>query len=150
MIVTMDLKLRHIYRNAFIFAILGLPRNILITLILVAMVVGTLYCPGGFLAIPLILLILIVFSFVSYLCSFAAYPMLDKYLIQPYYRKEAEAAEKKTVAAEGETFSFEADELDDEDEDAPKYVYVNGRLIERSALKQEESIFSDETKEHLN
>ena len=43
----MDLKLRHIYRNAFIFAILGLPRNILITLILVAMVVGTLYCPGG-------------------------------------------------------------------------------------------------------
>jgi hypothetical protein len=54
------------------------------------------------------------------------------------------------VAAEGETFSFEADELDDEDEDAPKYVYVNGRLIERSALKQEESIFSDETKEHLN
>ena len=68
MIVTMDLKLRHIYRNAFIFAILGLPRNILITLILVAMVVGTLYCPGGFLAIPLILLILIVFSFVSYLC----------------------------------------------------------------------------------
>ena len=150
MIVTMDLKLRHIYRNAFIFAILGLPRNILITLILVAMVVGTLYCPGGFLAIPLILLILIVFSFVSYLCSFAAYPMLDKYLIQPYYRKEAEAAEKKTVAAEGEIFSFEADELDDEDEDAPKYVYVNGRLIERSALKQEESIFSDETKEHLN
>lgn len=150
MIVTMDLKLRHIYRNAFIFAILGLPRNILITLILVAMVVGTLYCPGGFLAIPLILLILIVFSFVSYLCSFVAYPMLDKYLIQPYYRKEAEAAEKKTVAAEGEIFSFEADELDDEDEDAPKYVYVNGRLIERSALKQEESIFSDETKEHLN
>ena len=150
MIVTMDLKLRHIYRNAFIFAILGLPRNILITLILVAMVVGTLYCPGGFLAIPLILLILIVLSFVSYLCSFAAYPMLDKYLIQPYYRKEAEAAEKKTVAAEGETFSFEADELDDEDEDAPKYVYVNGRLIERSALKQEEAVFSDETKEHLN
>lgn len=149
MIVTMDLKLRHIYRNALIFAILGLPRNILITAVIAAMVVGTLYCPGGFLAIPLLLMIIIVFSFVSYLCSFAAYPMLDKYLIQPYYKKEAEAAEKKAAAAEGETFSFEADELDDADEDAPKYVYVNGRLIERSALQQE-SVFSDETKEHLS
>ena len=149
MIVTMDLKLRHIYRNAFIFAILGLPRNILITAVLVGMIVGTLFCPGAFLAIPLLLLVIIVFSLVSYLCSFAGYPMLDKYLIQPFYNKEAEAAKKKAAAEEGETFSFEADELDDDEDDAPKYVYVNGRLVDRSTLK-EESVFSDETKEHMN
>ena len=75
--------------------------------------------------------------------------MLDKYLIQPFYNKEAEAAKKKAAAEEGETFSFEADELDDDEDDAPKYVYVNGRLVDRSTLK-EESVFSDETKEHLN
>ena len=75
--------------------------------------------------------------------------MLDKYLIQPFYNKEAEAAKKKAAAEEGETFSFEADELDDDEDDAPKYVYVNGRLVGRSTLK-EESVFSDETKEHLN
>lgn len=149
MIVTFDLKLRHIYRNAFIFAILGLLRNLLITAVIVAMIIGTLYCPGGFLVIPLILLVLIVFSFISYLSSFATYSIVDKYLIQPFYQKEAEASAQKTTATEGETFSFETDELDEDDEDAPKYVYVNGRLIDRNLLK-EDSVFSDETKEHLN
>ena len=148
MIVTFDLKLRHIYRNAAIFAVMGLPRNLLITLVLGGMVVAALFCPGPYLFIPFILLVLILFSFISYLCSFATYSVLDKYLIQPYYQQEAAAA--TADAEEGKTFTFEPDELDDEDdEEGPKYVYVNGRLIEKSLLK-EESLFSDETKQHLS
>lgn len=149
MIVTFDLKLRHIYKNAFIFSILGLLRNLMITAVLVAIIVGILFCPGNFLAIPLMLLILFIFSFISYLSSFATYSLIDKYLIQPFYKKEAEANDSKVRVAEGETFSFETDELDDEDDDAPKYVYVNGKLVDRKLLK-EESVFSDETKEHLS
>lgn len=149
MIVTFDLKLRHIYRNAFIFAILGLFRNLLITLILAAMIVAVLFCPGNWLMIPMILLVLFVFALISYLTSFVTYSIIDSYLIQPYYKKEVEANASKVQITEGETLSFEADELDDGDEDAPKYVYVNGRLIDRNLLK-EESVFSDETKEHLS
>ena len=149
MIVTFDLKLRHIYRNAFIFSILGLFRNLLITAVIAAMIVATLFCPGGFLVIPLVLLIVFVFSFISYLSSFATYSLIDNYLIQPYYKKEAETHNAQIRVAEGETLSFENDELDDDDDDAPKYVYVNGKLVDRKILK-EESVFSDETKEHLN
>lgn len=150
MIVTLDLKLRHIYRNAFIFSVLGLFRNILITAILAAIVVGTLFVPGQFLFIPLVLLIIILFSFISYLTSFTTYPMLDKYLIKPFYRKEAEAEKQASGTAEdGQTFSFENDELDEDDEDAPKYVYINGKLVDRNKLA-EDSVFSDETKHHLS
>ena len=97
----------------------------------------------------LVLLIVFVFSFISYLSSFATYSLIDNYLIQPYYKKEAEANNTQIRVAEGETLSFENDELDDDDDDAPKYVYVNGKLVDRKILK-EESVFSDETKEHLN
>lgn len=146
MIVTFDLKLRHIYKNALIFSIMGVVRNFLITLLFAAMFVGILFCPASFLFIPFFLMILILFSFISYLCSFATYSLLDQFLIQPFYSRTS--AEIK--AAEGENFSFEADELDDEDDsDTPKYVYVNGRLIEKRLLK-EESLFSDESGQHLS
>lgn len=98
MIVTFDLKLRHIYRNAFIFSILGLFRNLLITLVLAAIVVGLLFCPGGLLVIPFIVLVLFIFAFISYLSSFATYSIIDKYLIQPFYKQESET---KGNAAEG-------------------------------------------------
>lgn len=149
MIVTFDLKLRHIYKNAAIFSVLGLLRNFMITIILTAMVVATIFCPGQFLFIPFFLLILIIPSFISYLCSFATYSILDTYLIQPFYQKETAANTPNPNAEEGESFSFELDELDDEDDDAPKYVYVNGRLIDKKLLK-EESLFSDEANEHLS
>lgn len=147
MIVTFDLKLRHIYKNAFIFAVLGFLRNLMLTAIFGLMIASVLFCPGQFIIIPGILLILILFSFNSYLTSFTTYSIIDSYLIQPYYKKEAEANAPKISLEEGEKLSFERDELDDDD--APQYVYVNGRLIDRKLLK-EESVFSDETKEHLD
>ncbi len=147
MIVTFDLKLRHIYKNAFIFALLGLLRNLMITAIIAAIIAAVLFCPMQFLFIPLILFLLIVFSFISYLTSFATYSILDNYLIKPYYKKETEAKGSIISEENGEKLSLERDELD-EDDDGPQYVYVNGRLIERKLLK-EESVFSDEINEHL-
>lgn len=47
MIVTFDLKLRHIYRNAFIFSIMGLLRNLMITAILAGLFIAFLFLPGG-------------------------------------------------------------------------------------------------------
>lgn len=148
MIVTFDLKLRHIYKNALIFAILGFLRNLMITAILAAMIIATLFCPLQFLIVPGILLILILFSFISYLTSFVTYSIIDSYLIKPYYKKEAEANGQMISMENGEKLSLERDELDEDDE-GPQYVYVNGRLIDKKLLK-EESVFSDEINEHLD
>lgn len=151
MIVTFDLKLRHIYRNAFIFAVLGLFRNLLITLVIAALIVGTLYAPGPFIFIPMVLLVVFIFAFIGHLTSFITYPVIESYLIKPYYKKAEEAAAPAVKAEEGETFAFENDELDssEDEEDAPKYVYINGKLVDRKSLT-EESVFSDDTNQHLS
>ena len=151
MIVTFDLKLRHIYRNAFIFSIMGLLRNLMITAILAGLFIAFLFCPAAFAVIPLLLVIIFLCAFISYLTSFATYSLLDTYLIQPFYKKEAEAKDAEIrVAKDGDTFNFDSDELDDDDDDKPQYVYVNGRLIDRKIMEQE-SLFSDktDTSDHL-
>ena len=151
MIVTFDLKLRHIYRNAFIFSIMGLLRNLMITVILAGLFIAFLFCPAAFSVIPLLLVIIFLCAFISYLTSFATYSLLDTYLIQPFYKKEAEAKDAEIrVAKDGDTFNFDNDELDDDDDDKPQYVYVNGRLIDRKIMEQE-SLFSDktDTSDHL-
>lgn len=151
MIVTFDLKLRHIYRNAFIFSIMGLLRNLMITAILAGLFIALLFCPAAFAVIPLLLVIIFLCAFISYLTSFATYSLLDTYLIQPFYKKEAEAKDAEIrVAKDGDTFNFDNDELDDDDDDKPQYVYVNGRLIDRKIMEQE-SLFSDktDTSDHL-
>lgn len=150
MIVTFDLKLRHIYRNAFIFAVLGLFRNLLITAVIAGIIIASLFAPGVFIFVPFLLLIIFIFAFVGYLTSFTTYPVLDKYLIQPFYKKAEEANAPAENTEEGERFSFENDELDSDDEDdSPQYVYMNGKLVDKKTLK-EESVFSDETHQHLN
>ena len=149
MIVTFDLKLRHIYRNAFIFSIMGLLRNLMITAILAGLFIAFLFCPAAFAVIPLLLVIIFLCAFISYLTSFATYSLLDTY--QPFYKKEAEAKDAEIrVAKDGDTFNFDNDELDDDDDDKPQYVYVNGRLIDRKIMEQE-SLFSDktDTSDHL-
>lgn len=145
-IVTIDLKLRHIYRNGAIFAIMGVVRNILITCALLAMAVGVWFCPGQFLIVPFALFALFACSFVSYLCSFSTYSLIDMFLIQPFYKREAEA--NVPAKEEGEEFNFELDELDDDEEDdGPQYVYVNGRLIEKSRLNEDELFETNNTSE---
>ena len=83
--------------------------------------------------------------------NYKFYTLIDTYLIQPFYKKEAEAKDAEIrVAKDGDTFNFDNDELDDDDDDKPQYVYVNGRLIDRKIMEQE-SLFSDktDTSDHL-
>ncbi len=87
MIITFDLKLKQIYKNAFIFSIVGLWRNLLLTVILAVIFFG-LYILILLMPLTMILAvafaIFILFSFCMFLINFMVYPLIDKMMIQPY------------------------------------------------------------------
>lgn len=89
MLVTFDLKLRQVYKNALIFAILGLWKNLLLT-VLLALVIFLLYL-GQIMVLTIIismlLVVLFLFAFCMLLINFTVYPLIDKMMIQPYQKK---------------------------------------------------------------
>ncbi len=141
MFVTFDLKFTHAYKNALIFTVAGFGRNILVTVILGAMLFAFLNIPllNITVLVYVLLLLLIIFSFIAYLISFAVYPVIDRYMIQAAKRMESGEAEKPSSTVEEEFPGLFAqtsgDEEDDEEEDGDKYVYVNGRLMKKSDMK---------------
>lgn len=129
MIITFDLKLRQIYKNAFILALLGGLRNLLMTIFFLALLLGAYLslALGPVFFIALLLMILILFAFCNYLINFAAYPLIDKYLIQPQISKDT-ALEK--AESDGEILENKPAQSEKSEED--EYVYINGRLIKKS------------------
>lgn len=105
-LVTFDINLKKLYKNSLILAFYGLPRNILITIIII---VSTLFVisvtSGGYLAISVLgfaVLSLLYFSFVGLATVCASYPLIQKTMIDPYQNIETENA---PVASETEAQS---------------------------------------------
>ncbi len=81
MIVTFDLKLKDIYKNALLFAISRIPLNIFVSIVNIALAFGiyvlSLIIPvlGAFASI------FILYSLFGYIVVFSVYPTIDKYMI---------------------------------------------------------------------
>lgn len=153
MIVTFDLKLRELYKNAFIFAILGLWRNFLLT-ILYALMIGITFIMYIWMPLTQLLVfvfaIFITFSFCSYLGSFVVYPLIDKMMIKPYYARQA-AIERGEDPDQITPESIAAEEDESrgekmEDEDEPEFVFINGKLVRKKETPKEENLQEDNTK----
>lgn len=132
MFITFDLKFGQVYKNAMIFILAGFGRNLLITAILVVLVLLIPFPTSPLsMTIFLVLTLFWLFSFVSYLINFTVYPVIDRYMIQPYQQKVS--AEKKKSAGE---------KLQIPDKEAvhseSEYVYRNGKLVKRSEIKEED------------
>ena len=133
MLVTFDLKLRQVYRNAAVFILAGLFRNILITVILIALLILFF---GVIPVMPLTILLFIVlaaiwaFSFVSYLINFIIYPVIDQYMIQPAKRR----MEEEYDALVDRSRPLKEDALPEKE-----YVFVNGKMVKRTELKPGET-----------
>lgn len=133
MFITFDLKFGQFYRNAFIFAIVGMIRNFLITILFAALIiVATMFIDVLVLLIALcIILPFLLFSFVSYTTSFAAYPIIKKYMIDRHQQNEDDEKSDADESTKNVTINnIEDDEHEKEDE----FVYVNGRLIKKSDI----------------
>lgn len=111
MVVTVDLPLKHIVKNAAIFSILGLKNNI-ITLFFVLLIGFPIV---WYLPISASVLAVLGAVLIGFIVTYNSYPYLVKYIIEPHDRQ---------VRAElGE------DEDDDEDDDEPIFTDMGRREI---------------------
>ena len=88
LLITFDLKTLKLFKNALIFSVLGIKRNIMALLGIVLMVVlNLLLILGGLsigLAVPVILPFFYLLGVSGFMSTYAAYPVIKKYMIDPY------------------------------------------------------------------
>lgn len=106
LLVTFDLKSFKILKNALIFSILGIKRNILAVLGIVLLTgihvaLAMMFIPMG-VSITIVIPFVYIMAATAFMSAYAAYPVIDRYMIAPYatdteddeeyiYLKDAEA-----------------------------------------------------------
>ena len=90
MMLTFDLSIFKLFKNALIFTALGFKRNIMA---LIMMVLTALLAYGVFLTyapLGMILPIVILISTLAFISMYAAFPKIKEIMIDPYYKDEPE------------------------------------------------------------
>ena len=87
MMVTFDLKFFQIIKNAAIFTLLGFGRNFILFLGCVMLVMFTIWLGTLFVPLAVISIFMLLFSGCAYMGMYAAWPKIQKYMIDPYYKK---------------------------------------------------------------
>ncbi len=93
MLITFNMKLRKMLKNALIFSALGIKRNIMAALGILVLVglhllLMILFLPK--VIITLILPILYIFAAIGFMMVYAAYPIIHRYMIEPYRKAHQE------------------------------------------------------------
>lgn len=83
MLITFDIKIRKIFKNALIFVVLGIKRNILAVLWIMVMVFINFWIFVIMPPLGLIFPILYLPAFPLFTTTYAAYPIIQKYMINP-------------------------------------------------------------------
>lgn len=128
MTVTVELPIKHILKNSFIFAFLGLKTNFLTGLWSVLLILPMLWLWPW-----LLFFILIGFSTLWFIATFNSYPYIVKYIIEPH--------EQQMRAERGEDDDeYDDDDDDEEDDDEPIFTDIGSQekpaLPEKKAGKQ--------------
>ena len=97
MLVTFDLKTFKIIKNALIFTVLGIKRNIMaflgiILLVGIHILLVFLFIPYG-ISIPLVLPFVYILAAIGFMAMYAAYPIIEKYMITPYEEEQTDDTE---------------------------------------------------------
>lgn len=86
MLITFDLKITKIIKNALIFSVLGIKRNVAaflgIALVVFLSVYIYMFLPSVGVLLPFVFTIGLLF----FISAYCAYPVIDKYMIAPYYK----------------------------------------------------------------
>ena len=92
LLITFDLSIFKIIKNSLIFAVLGVKRNVMALLgIIVLLIIHAgliiLLLPIG-ISIPLVLPFVYIMAILGFIVTYAAYPVIDRYMIAPYQKDE--------------------------------------------------------------
>jgi uncharacterized membrane protein YesL len=99
MLVTFDMKLGKILKNALIFTVMGVGRNVmaLLGMALLTGVFGALiFFFGRMLPALVIIPFLCLLGFCGFMYTFAAYPVIQRYMIDPAKKPAAASSEDST------------------------------------------------------
>lgn len=92
MLITFDMTIKKMFKNALIFSVLGIKRNLLgllgVVLLIALHIAFIIVTPISFI-VPVILPIVYIFAAIGFMIAYAAYPIIDRYMIAPY-RSDAE------------------------------------------------------------
>ena len=100
MLVTFDMKLGKILKNALIFSIMGVGRNAMALLgmgLLTGIFVVLILSLGQLLAAVFILPFLCLLAFCGFMYTFAAYPVIERYMIAPPPKPASTDSEDGTI-----------------------------------------------------
>ncbi len=93
LLITFDIKIFKLLKNAFILTILGILRNLMavlgIALLTAIHALSMLLVFVGF-SLPILLPFIYFMPTTAFMAAFAAYPVIDKYMIAPYAQEEDE------------------------------------------------------------
>jgi len=88
MMITFDLSIVKLLKNALFFTILGIKRNIMALLWILLLAAVEYLFLRVFFPIGVLLPLIILFSLGAFGCAFAAYPKIKEIMIDPYYSDE--------------------------------------------------------------
>ena len=100
MLVTFDLSIKKILKNALIFSVLGIKRNVMAILGLAVvtalqiLLFVTFQTTGIGIGIPLMIMLIYYLGVTSFTCAYAAYPVIDRFMIEPYRDPEGDSPDE--------------------------------------------------------
>jgi uncharacterized membrane protein YesL len=101
LIITFDLSLFKIIKNAFIFSAVGLKRNILAFFGIVLIAVIDYYFMILILPLGVILPIIVLYGYCAYIANYASWPKIKEIMVDPYENENK--SDEKTVFADDVT-----------------------------------------------
>ena len=104
LMITFDLSTMKILKNSLIFTILGIKRNVLAMIGLLLLIVLNAVFIVMFLSvgitIPMVLPLFYIMAVMGFITTYAAYPVIDKYMIAPYAKDNVPEPTEETEASE--------------------------------------------------
>lgn len=90
LLVTFDLSIPKIIKNSFIFALVGVKRNFLALLGIIAVLLVNYYIFAVFMPLGIVMPFVITFSLCAYISLYCIYPTVKRIMIDPYYGEAAD------------------------------------------------------------
>lgn len=84
-LITFDLSIYKIFKDAFLLSFLGFKRNIVAFVGILAVVFINFFISTVILSVGIMLPIILTFALCMFIAGYASYPVIQKYMIDPFY-----------------------------------------------------------------